>query len=85
MAHIPIELSNDDLQYIDSEIAAGHSRSISELIAVALKDYRRARGFEELERLAEEGLNSGEPIEVTPEYWAKKEQQLLARARAAAK
>ncbi len=28
------------------------------------------------------GLESGEPIEVTPEYWEKKKQELRARHRA---
>jgi antitoxin ParD1/3/4 len=31
---------------------------------------------EELESLALEGLNSGEPIEVGPEYWQEKHQRL---------
>jgi hypothetical protein len=33
----------------------------------------------ELEALALEGLNSGDPIEIGPEYWARKHRQLDAR------
>jgi len=32
-----------------------------------------------LEKLLIEGLDSGEPIEVTPEYWERKRRKLVAR------
>ncbi len=34
---------------------------------------------EELEALLLEGLNSGAPIRITPEYWQQKEEMLLRR------
>lgn len=37
------------------------------------------RGAERLEAVLLEGLKSGEPIEVTPEYWETKRMQLVAR------
>jgi len=35
--------------------------------------------IQKLEALLLEGLNSGEPIEITPEYWEKKRRQLIER------
>jgi Arc/MetJ-type ribon-helix-helix transcriptional regulator len=86
--HMPrttVDLSVEDLKYIEEEIAATRGNSASEIIALALKDYRRARASDELDRLIDEAIESGESIEINPEYWAKKKQALLSRARAAAK
>ncbi|MBM3752695.1 MAG: hypothetical protein FJW38_01795 [Acidobacteria bacterium] len=49
-----------------------------ENLAVVIADGREAAG-ERLEQLLLEGLNSGQSIEITPEYIEQKRQQLIAR------
>jgi antitoxin ParD1/3/4 len=85
MPKVNVELSQDDLDYLEAELADGCGKSVDDLLTRAIKDYRRARGLEELERLAQEGIDSGEPFEVTPEYWERKKQEFLARRRASTK
>jgi hypothetical protein len=41
----------------------------------------QARSVEHLNHLLQAGLDSGEPIEVTDEWWETKRQNLLAKAR----
>lgn len=82
MPRMNIELSEDDLEYINNEVSTGNIGSTSELIAQALKEYRRGQGLDELDRLVEESLASGESIEVTPEYWEEKRKKILERRRA---
>jgi len=38
------------------------------------------KNAERLERLLLEGLEGGEPILLTPEFWERKKQELIARA-----
>ncbi len=83
MPRLNIDLSTDEFDYINEEVTATTCKSASELISRALKDYRRARALEELDRLVDEGIKSGDSIEVTPEYWERKRQQFLERHRAA--
>ena len=48
--------------------------------AVAARGRDQARAAERrLEELLLEGLGSGEPIEVTPEFWEQKRRDLVAR------
>ena len=48
-----------------------------------LRQDQKRRAQEKLEALLLEGINSGKPIEITPEYWEKKRQQLVRRHRQA--
>lgn len=82
MPQITIELSPDALDYLEAERAAGRGPSIDALIARAVADYRQARGLEELDRLTDEAIESGESTELTPAFWERKKQELLSRPRA---
>lgn len=84
MARATIDLSSKDSEFIEEEIAAGRCRTPSELIARALTEYRRAQALDELDRLVDEADESGEAIEITPEFWAKRRKQILERKRTAA-
>jgi antitoxin ParD1/3/4 len=82
MPRLTIELSADDLAYLEAELADGRGRTLDDLLAQAVHEYRRARGAKELDRLVEEAIDSGEPIEITPDYWERKKQEFLARRQA---
>ena len=44
-----------------------------------IREDEKRTAEEKLEALLLEGLNSGDPIEITPEYWERKRQQLIKR------
>jgi antitoxin ParD1/3/4 len=44
-----------------------------------LRQHKKSRDAEKLEALLLEGLGSGDPVHITPEYWENKHMQLLAR------
>jgi antitoxin ParD1/3/4 len=44
-----------------------------------LREDQKRRSQEKLEALLLEGLESGKPIEITPEYWEGKRRQLVQR------
>ena len=79
MPRLTVQLSPDDLTYVEDELASGAARSIDDLFARAIQAYRRSRGLEELDRLVEEAVNGGEPSEITPDYWERKKAEFLAR------
>lgn len=82
MPKVTVELSQGELEYLEAELADGRGKSVADLLSRAIQDYRRARGAEELDRLVEEAIDSGEPIEITPDYWERKKQEFLARRQA---
>lgn len=61
--------------------AKGRFGSASEYIRELIREDQRRAAQEKLEAMLLEGLASGEPIEVTPEYWERKRKELLERRR----
>jgi antitoxin ParD1/3/4 len=79
MAAVTVAL-NDDLQrFVEEQAKNGDFESVGEYIRflILAEGLRQAR--DKLEALALEGLNSGEPIPATPEYWSEKERRLMER------
>lgn len=60
-------------------MSAGGYSTPSEYLRELLRKDQKQRAEEKLEALLLEGLNSGEPIEITPEYWERKRAQLVER------
>jgi len=50
-----------------------------EYVRELLRQDQNRRAGEKLEALLLEGLNSGEPIEISPQYWENKRQELIER------
>lgn len=63
-------------RFAEERAARGYS-SVSEYFRELLRDDQKRIAQERLEELLLEGLDSGEPVEVTPEYW----KELRARVR----
>ena len=82
MPRVTVELSAEDAALIEDEIAAGRAASRTEAVAAFIGEAQRYRALEEVGRLAQERIASGDPIPVTPEYWEKKRQAFAARRRA---
>jgi len=69
----------EQLRAFVSERAAGRFGSPSEYIRELIREDQRRAEQEKLEALLIQGLESGEPVEVTPEFWERKRKELVAR------
>jgi antitoxin ParD1/3/4 len=57
-------------RFVEQEVAEGGYESADRYIRHLISAEHKRKAKERLEALMEEGLNSGEPVEVTPEWWA---------------
>jgi len=62
-----------------TERVSGSFGSASEYIRELIRADQRRMAQEKLDTLLLEGLESGHPVEVTPEFWERKRKELLAR------
>ena len=69
-------------KFVEQEVAEGGYESAEKYIRhlIAVEHKRRAK--ERLQALIEEGLDSGEPEEATPEWWAKLRADIAGDAKA---
>jgi antitoxin ParD1/3/4 len=79
MASLNISLPQSLKDYVEAQIKAHGYSTPSEYVRELLRQDQKHRAREKLEALLLEGLNSGDPIEITPEYWENKRKQLLRR------
>jgi len=79
MTSLNISLPLSLKEYVEAQVQHSGYSTPSEYIRNLVRDDQRRRAEEKLESLLLEGLNSGEPIEITPEYWEKKRTQLIER------
>jgi antitoxin ParD1/3/4 len=81
MNSMNISLPDPLKAFVEGQVKAGGYSSVSEYIRELIRRAQKECAEESLEKLLLEGLKSGEPITVTPEYWKKKRAKLSARAR----
>jgi antitoxin ParD1/3/4 len=67
-------------RWVEEQIKAGRYGNLSEYLRELIRRDQDRAAHERLERLLLEGLESGEPIQLTPEFWERKKQELIARA-----
>ncbi len=65
--------------YLDDQVKEGGYDTPSEYISELVREDQQRKAQARLEALLLEGINSGEPIEATPEYWERKRSQLSQR------
>ena len=69
----------EQLRSFVTERTEGRFGSASEYVRELIRDDQRRAEQEKLEALLVQGLESGDPVEVTPEFWERKRQELVAR------
>lgn len=74
-----ISLPRPQREFVEAEAARSGCTTTSEYMRRLIHDAQKRTQQEELERKLIAGLDSGEPIEITPEYWEKKRRDLLKR------
>ena len=72
MTPVEVKLTDDAQSFVDEQVATGRFRSPSDFIANLIDQARRHAAHERVERLLLQGLDSGEGIEVTPDWWSQK-------------
>ena len=70
MTSMNVSLPESLRKFAEERAAKGYS-SVSEYFRELIREDQKRLAKERLERLLLEGLDSGEPVPVTPEYWEK--------------
>jgi antitoxin ParD1/3/4 len=76
MATMTISLPEPMREFVESEVSGGNYGSASELFRELVRERQKRKSQERLESLLLEGLESGQPIEVTQEYLDARRQAL---------
>ena len=71
-----ISLPDPMREFVEAEVNDGNYGSASELFRELLRERQKRKAQDKLESLLLEGLESGKPIEVTPDYLKKRQQEL---------
>ena len=67
-------------QFVQDRVSEGGYSSVSEYVRDLIRGDQKRRAEERIDALLIEGLDSGEPIVVTKEYWEEKKRRLAARS-----
>ncbi len=76
-----ISLPRPQREFVAAEAAKSGCTTTSEYMRRLIHEAQKRSAQEELERKLVTGLDSGSPIEITPEYWAVKRRELVERHR----
>ena len=68
MATMTISLPDPLREFIESEVSTGNYGSASEFFREMVRERQKQKAHERLETLLLEGIESGQPIEVTEQY-----------------
>ena len=79
MTSLNISLPKQMKEFVESQVQQGGYSTPSEYVRALLRAERKRRAEAELDELLLQGLNSGEPIEVTPPFWEAKRRDLQPR------
>ena len=69
MTSMNITLPEPMRQFIEEQIDSGSYATASEYMRALIREDQKRKAQERLEALLLEGLDSGDPIEATPEFW----------------
>lgn len=79
MTSLNISLPKPMKEFIETRVVEDQYSTPSEYLRALIREDQKRREDQKLEALLLESLQSGESIEVTPEYWLKKHQSLMQR------
>ena len=81
MTTLTISLPDSLREFVDHQVKSRGYGNVSEYFRGLLRDAQQREADKRLEELLLEGLDSGTDIEITPAYWAKKKEAVLAKVR----
>jgi antitoxin ParD1/3/4 len=79
METMNIALPESMKQFVQERVSAGGYSSVSEYMRELIRADQQRRREGQIDALLLEGLDSGEPIAVTAEYWEAKKRRLAER------
>jgi len=79
MTSLNISLPQPLKEFVEEQVRQGGYSTPSEYMRSLLRDDQKRRAEEKLEALVLEGLNSGNPIEVTADFWKELREELAHR------
>jgi len=79
LTSLNISLPQSLKDYVENQVRDSGYSTPSEYVRSLLREDQKRRAQEKLEALLLEGLESGKPIEIKPEYWETKRRQLVER------
>jgi antitoxin ParD1/3/4 len=74
-----ISLPRPQREFVEAEAARCGCTTTSEYMRRLIHDAQKRAAQEELERKLLQGLDGGDPIDITPEYWERKRRELVDR------
>ena len=79
METMNIALPESMKHFVQERVTADGYSSVSEYVRDLIRADQKRKATERIDALLLEGLESGEPIPVTPEYWEEKKRRLAER------
>lgn len=76
MTTVSITLSDSLKEFVEAQVATGNYASAGDYVLALLRAAQKRQAWDKVEALVLEGLNSGETLEVTEEYWEAKRRRL---------
>jgi antitoxin ParD1/3/4 len=77
MTQITVELPDELAIQIQSQLAQGEFSNLGEYVVYLLQQEQSQLRSTQLEKMLLEGLNSGELIEITEQWWEQKRRETL--------
>jgi antitoxin ParD1/3/4 len=69
MTNVNVSLPETLKEYIEEQVSSGGYGTTSEYLRELIRDDKKRNAQKRLESLLLEGLESGDPVAVTPEFW----------------
>jgi antitoxin ParD1/3/4 len=79
METMNIALPESMKHFVQERVTEGGYSSVSEYIRELIRADQKRKAQERIDTLLLEGLESGKPVAVTPEYWEEKKRRLSER------
>ena len=84
MTSMNISLPESMKEFVDERLEHGEYSSVSEYVRQLIRDDQKRMSHEKLEAMLIEGLESGEPVPVTEEFWTSLRERVAKRVKKSA-
>ncbi len=85
MTTMNISLPDEMRAFVEEQLKSGGYSTASEYVRELIREAQKAKAQARLEALLLEGLDSGEPVKITPEFWKERRQEFERRIQARAR
>jgi antitoxin ParD1/3/4 len=69
MTNMNVSLPETLKEYVEEQVNGGGYGTVSEYLRELIREDKKRKAQERLEALLLEGLDSGDPLPVTPDFW----------------